>query len=160
MPRLDPDGNEVPWHEEEFAVNRAAPRSRSLAQRLGQGVTDAHVLAQSRFPDLVPVTQASISHDDNPPMLNLPIRVNLNSRANDYADYGHPTQDPSNGYLDYVFANPEKNESICFGSRTPFYVDPLPMSLESMITHKPHGLSSLPPRPVIYAHKEASLAGR
>ncbi|PBL00455.1 hypothetical protein ARMGADRAFT_1072810 [Armillaria gallica] len=157
--RLDADGNEIPYdEEEEIERNRFHQRLRTHERRLtAQPVTEPSL---QRLSDLVPVTQTSISADDDATIYRRP-RVRLGRlEGGDAFEYNRASLDLSSGQYDYLYPSrrtaPSNEDPEYYGSDVPFYVDPLPMPLSDMVSSP----SSRLEKSAVRVHKNASLAGR
>ncbi|PBK76677.1 hypothetical protein ARMSODRAFT_948502 [Armillaria solidipes] len=156
--RLDADGNEIPYdEEEEIERNRFHQRLRTHERRLtAQPVTEP----SQRLSDLVPVTQTSIYADDDATIYRRP-RVRLGRlEGGDPFEYNRASLDLSSGQYDYLYPSrrtaPSNEDPEYYGSDVPFYVDPLPMPLSEMVSSP----SSRLEKRAVRVHKNASLAGR
>lgn len=157
--RLDADGNEIPYdEEEEIERNRFHQRLRTHERRLtAQPVTEP---SSQRLSDLVPVTQTSISADDDATIYRRP-RVRLGRlEGGDPFEYNRASLDLSSSQYDYLYPSrrtaPSNEDPEYYGSDVPFYVDPLPMPLSEMVSSP----SSRLEKSAVRVHKNASLAGR
>ncbi|KAK0198975.1 hypothetical protein F5146DRAFT_1021652 [Armillaria mellea] len=157
--RLDADGNEIPYdEEEEIERNRFYQRLRTHERRLtAQPVAEPSLQRPS---DLVPVTQTSIYADDDATISRRP-RVRLGRlEGGDPFEYNRASLDLSSGQYDYLYPSrrtaPLNEDPEYYGSDVPFYVDPLPMPLSEMVSSPSFRLE----KSAIRVHKNASLAGR
>ncbi|KAK0208884.1 hypothetical protein DFS33DRAFT_1306180 [Desarmillaria ectypa] len=156
--RLDADGNEIPYDEEEEIERNHFHRLRTHERRLtAQPVIEP---SSQRLSDLVPITQTSIYADDDATIYRRP-RVRLGRlEGGDLFEYNRASLDLSSGQYDYLYPSrrtaPSNEDPEYYGSNVPFYVDPLPMPLSEMVSSP----SSRLKKNAIRVHKNASLAGR
>ncbi|KAK0466386.1 uncharacterized protein EV420DRAFT_827679 [Desarmillaria tabescens] len=157
--RLDADGNEIPYdEEEEIERNRLHQRLRTHERRL----TTQPIIEPSsqRLSDLIPVTQTSIYADEDATIYRRP-RVRLGRlEGGDPFEYNRTSLDLSPGQYDYLYPSrhtaPSNEGPEYYGSDVPFYVDPLPMPLSEMVSSP----SLRRKKSAVRVHKNASLAGR